>query len=543
MGCCATNNADDKLYKANQKYLQQTTEQQLEMGFDACLPSKRRETRAPVLERSYASEESEYESDDSDNSYLNDPDYYNTKARLKSKFMPFLSTGKELKIFSVYKYSGGQKANNLPFWPQVFHFLSIEDIEISMLCCKRFYEAAQDERILEKFLDSDNEESDSEDSDAQDEPVLSKNASNNYSNKGKSSAWKAASKKIIPKTSDQYLSPYEENSKNGVNNVILASRKRSESWTKISIQKKRRNTIIKMHNQSILQKNKDAPAIRLRNMDPIECEPSASVSSASVSSVDNSTNKDNVNNNRQEESFFSISPCEPVNNNSSRVKNLDSQKRKQSTGIEAKSKQSFGSQARRKSKKSFKYRRDSILKRLKFKPILKFSQKNERENDILKNIQEKMEVYNKQLSCDSKDEENKFLKLQPSRIMEQTTESSREGQAGYINPNVHMTHEKGESSPKVMKHKFDIKKHYEQTVNNTNLSKEDMQGIPYPETFVENLKSEDIDLRKRIEKNISDMKSNLQNDKYRFGKIRPFNVPDKELEHKDTRDFYRTSKN
>ncbi|CAI2360299.1 unnamed protein product [Moneuplotes crassus] len=549
MGCCSTNSADDNLHRANQKYLQDITQKQKEVNFEEGLPSRRRATRAPPVDFSYESEESESESDDSNNSFLNDSDYYNAKARLKSKFMPFFPTISEVKIFTIYKYSGGQCANNLPFWPQVFHYLSLEDIEIVMLGCKSFYEAAQDERILEKFLDSDDEESDSDDYDEYEnfhQPALKKNTSNNYSNKGKSSAWRAASKKLVPKSSDNYFSPYEESSDNKQRRVSLAKRKRSESWTKISIQKKRRNTIIKMHNQSILGRNKDSPAIRLQNVEPIECSENHSISESSEVSEDKLQKQEKNNNKKDGDSFFGITPCESIQKQSSSHSKKAQSKKKR--------KQSVRFNGTRSPKKSFKFRRDSILKRLKFKPILKFNKDNERENAILNNIKEKMDVYDKEFHNRDDDGHNKLLALHPTKLVEQTMDSSVEIQNGQRGiPQVsQIPHDKvilklGESSPEVSKHKFNMTKKYsghENMIGQTlQISEEAVQGLPYPQEFLNNLRAQNEDLRNRVEQNLKSITSKKNEFNYSVGRIQPFETPSEECGNHDTREFYESRKN
>ena len=72
--------------------------------------------------------------------------------------------------------------------------------------------------------------------------------------------------KIIPHVSDNYLSPYESNNEDKVMKLHkFDSRKRSESWSKLSIQKKRRNTILKLHNENFMGKmSKESPIIRLK---------------------------------------------------------------------------------------------------------------------------------------------------------------------------------------------------------------------------------------------------------------------------------------
>lgn len=57
-------------------------------------------TQLEDSEYEYEYEESE---DESDNSYLYDSDYYNKKARLKSKFQPFILTKDERQKMLEYK--------------------------------------------------------------------------------------------------------------------------------------------------------------------------------------------------------------------------------------------------------------------------------------------------------------------------------------------------------------------------------------------------------------------------------------------------------
>ena len=189
MGWCSSNGTEEEKYKINQKYLQHMKEQDENYDPEAGLPEQRRKTRAPVLDSSLESEESESDSDDS---YINDPDYYNTKARLKSKFMPFILSDNEKERMLAWKYEKNKPANNFPFWPQVFQFLCLEDIEVVILGCKNFYEAAQDERVLFKFLDSDDEDSDSEEEHSSEIPL--KKSSNYPSSGRRPSVWKAVSK-------------------------------------------------------------------------------------------------------------------------------------------------------------------------------------------------------------------------------------------------------------------------------------------------------------------------------------------------------------
>lgn len=72
--------------------------------------------------------------------------------------------------------------------------MGLEDIEKVMTWWKNFYEIAQDDRILEKFVDSDDEdESESEEEKHNELQVMKKSASKN-SSKGNSKRWKEASK-------------------------------------------------------------------------------------------------------------------------------------------------------------------------------------------------------------------------------------------------------------------------------------------------------------------------------------------------------------
>lgn len=92
------------------------------------------------------------------------------------------------------KLNKGYKFNNFPFWQLILNYLGLEDIEKVMTCCKNFYEVAQDDRILEKFVDSDDEdESESEDTKLNELQVMKKSASKN-SSKSNSKRWKEASK-------------------------------------------------------------------------------------------------------------------------------------------------------------------------------------------------------------------------------------------------------------------------------------------------------------------------------------------------------------
>lgn len=74
---------------------------------------------------------------------------------------------------ALYKYKKHQKANNYPFWIIIFNYLGLEDIEKWMQVCKSFNRISQDERILEKFVDSDDEEeSESEDDEEEKLPPM-----------------------------------------------------------------------------------------------------------------------------------------------------------------------------------------------------------------------------------------------------------------------------------------------------------------------------------------------------------------------------------
>jgi len=68
----------------------------------------------------YEEEEEESETDDS---YLYDSDYYNKKARLKRKTLPFYLHPEEKKQIISFKYHRKMKGNNLPFWQLIFDYL------------------------------------------------------------------------------------------------------------------------------------------------------------------------------------------------------------------------------------------------------------------------------------------------------------------------------------------------------------------------------------------------------------------------------------
>ena len=71
---------------------------------------------------------------------------------------------------------------------------------------------------------------------------------------------------------EKYLSPYENSRDDSNSFKKVDKRKRSDSWSKLSLQKKRRNTIIRMHNEVMIEENKEAPMIRLKNMGPSDGE-------------------------------------------------------------------------------------------------------------------------------------------------------------------------------------------------------------------------------------------------------------------------------
>lgn len=138
------------------------------------------------------------------------------------------------------------------------------------------------------------------------------------------------------------------------------------------------------------------------------------------------------------------------------------------------SKDSSNSQSKRQ-KKSFKQRRDSILRRLKFKPILKFNRNNGRIKEIFDNLNNKMDIY--ELPYHGKplqrvEEENKVIKLNPTTLVDcKRDENFSFGRLkGEINKNSHINHDKktlkfGEAIPQISKHKFDITKNYSNDVN------------------------------------------------------------------------------
>lgn len=79
--------------------------------------------------------------------------------------------------------------------------------------------------------------------------------------------------KIVPRLSDKYISS-NENSNWEITKKYTKfdKRKRTDNWSKLSIQKKRRNTILKLHNENFMMKNKWSPIIRLHNVENVEGE-------------------------------------------------------------------------------------------------------------------------------------------------------------------------------------------------------------------------------------------------------------------------------
>lgn len=78
----------------------------------------------------YYSYEEEEDEDDTDSAYLYDEDYYNNKARLKRKMLPFIIKKEEKDLMKTYRNRKGIKRNNFPFWIIIFDYLGLEDIEV-----------------------------------------------------------------------------------------------------------------------------------------------------------------------------------------------------------------------------------------------------------------------------------------------------------------------------------------------------------------------------------------------------------------------------
>jgi len=128
-------------------------------------------TQLEYSDYEYECEESE---DETDNSFLMDPEYFNNKARMKSKFLPLFLSGEELLMMKTCMHRKGHKTNNFPFWILIFDYLSLEDIGKVNQVCQSFHQISQDDRILEKFIDSDFDEDSESEEDKDDSLVLEK---------------------------------------------------------------------------------------------------------------------------------------------------------------------------------------------------------------------------------------------------------------------------------------------------------------------------------------------------------------------------------
>lgn len=112
MGCWNSKSADDDKHTIKARYTQfhdisgepnhhiTLSKDPNYINAETYKTNNQNKTQLEDSEYEYEYEESE---DESDNSYLNDSDYYNKKARLKSKFMPFILTKEEKQNMLGYK--------------------------------------------------------------------------------------------------------------------------------------------------------------------------------------------------------------------------------------------------------------------------------------------------------------------------------------------------------------------------------------------------------------------------------------------------------
>ena len=202
--------------------------------------------------------------------------------------LPFFLNKEEKDSMKRYKYRKGIKQNNFPFWVLIFDYLGLEDIEKVWLWCQNFNKLTQDERILEKFIDSDDEEeSESEDeSNHLSTPPLNKRLSSKKSHSNLVNEYIKMSKKNIPtlsnNESNKSISIRKESKIDKQDATNLSdempdfneqrSRRQSSQWRKLSMQKKRRNTILKIHEENIINKHNKNSMLKLQKVDATDAD-------------------------------------------------------------------------------------------------------------------------------------------------------------------------------------------------------------------------------------------------------------------------------